>query len=131
MVIDDMSMPLLRILLPRNVVNTFNCHCLLSDVERVQDVGVAPGEVLGRGLQPSVLVYLLVHLQHSAVQCSAVQYSTVQYSTVQYSTVQYSTVRYSTVLYQRFQRTIGAKDVKGQRVPRVPVSKAQKVYSGA
>ena len=67
-----MSMPLVRILLPRNVVNTFNCPCLLSDVERVQDVGVAPGEVLGRGLQPSVLVYLLVHLQ----------YNTVQYSTV-------------------------------------------------
>ena len=48
-----------------------------------------------------------------------------------YSTVQCGTVRYSTVLYQRFQRTKGAKDVKGQRVPRVPVSKAQKVYSGA
>ena len=111
MVIDDMSMPLLRILLPRNVVNTFNCPCLLSDVERVQDVGVAPGEVLGRGLQPSVLVYLLVHLQHSAVQystvqhsavqCSAVQCSTVQTvlqcSAVQYSTVQYSTIQYSTL----------------------------------
>ena len=44
------------------IVTSLDIKSSLSDVESVEDVGVAPSEMLGGGLEPRVLVYLLVDL---------------------------------------------------------------------